>query len=140
MKKALLFEILRLLQSRPDLKRKIKIFAIVGGISFFIFGGLAIWAGVAAVNYLASSAIEIAQSPASQQHLAAVKEEVQKIKFQPANCLSGAQNLLGFEPWIKNSALENLRNLKTSCFESSTGSCTGWDCESGLPQTEGSTI
>jgi hypothetical protein len=130
MKQVILFEILKALKSKPNLMRKMKVFAIVGGIGFFVFGSLAIWAGISAFNFVVSSTSQAIHSPVAQGHVESLKAEIKSFaKFQPASCWGKAQSLLMVQPWLERPALDNLMNLKMACFEQKPKSCQEVGCE-----------
>ena len=130
MKHIIFYEIVNKLKRNPKALRKVKIFAVVGGIGFLLVGSLAVWAGFSALSYVMSSANQIIQSPLTQGHVENVKAELQGLpKFQAINCWGKAQTLLGVQPWIERPALENLTNLKQACFEQSQSTCRGTDCD-----------
>ncbi len=117
MKQFVLFQILEKLISKPNIWRKVKVFLIVGFVGFLITGAFAIWAGIAAMSYVASSAVQVIQSPAVQSHVEDLKTELNgQTSFHAANCWAKAQHLLGVQPWLERPALENLADLKVACF------------------------
>ncbi len=130
MKQDIFFELSKKLKSQPRLRRKIMIFAVVGIIGLFTMGALAVWAGITVINYVASSAGQIAQSPIAQSHAEKVKGELKSLpKFQLVNCWGKAQSLLAVQPWIEQAALVNLADLKLACFEQKPTACQGVACE-----------
>jgi hypothetical protein len=132
MKHALFYEIMRKLKSKPALRRKLKIFAVVGVTCFLVVGGLAIWAGVSAIKYVATSTNQVISSPTTQEQIQNAKTELQKLQFQPLNCWGKAQSLLAVQPWLERRALDNLKNLKVACLESKPAACE----EAVCPQTK----
>jgi len=144
MKQIIFYELMRKLRHKPNLKRKLKIFAWVGVIAFVVLSGMMVWAGLSAVNYVASKANQILQSPMTQQHFESLKTEVQLFpKFQALNCWNKAQSLMSVEPRLARPALENINNLTLSCLEKKPAVCEGNEC-SQLKQlihtAEGTTI
>lgn len=132
MKHAIFYEIMRKLKSKPALRRKLKVFAVVGVTCFLVVGALAIWAGVSAVKYVATSTNQVISSPTTQDQIQNAKTELQKLQFQPLNCWGKAQSLLAVQPWLERPALDNIKNLKVACLESKPAACEGDDC----PQTK----
>lgn len=144
MKQIIFYEILKKLKQKPNLVRKVKAFAVAGGIGFIFASGLLIWAGLSAAGSFASRASQIYGSPATQQHLESLKAEIKGLpKVQPLNCWGKAQSLMAVEPWLARSALENLINLKAACLEEQPFPCEGSDCSQMrqmMKSTEGSLI
>lgn len=132
MKHAIFYEIIRKLKSKPALRRKLKVFAVIGVTCFLVVGALAIWAGVSAVKYVATSTNQVISSPTTQDQIQNAKTELQKLQFQPLNCWGKAQSLMAVQPWLERPALDNLKNLKVACLESKPAACEGDDC----PQTK----
>lgn len=128
MKQVILLEIIRKLKEKPNLRRKFKIFAAVGGVGFFLTGAIAIWAGVSAINYVADKTNVVMQSPQTTAHIENIKTELKGLSFQPLNCWGKAQSLLALEPWLARPALDNLKNLKIACLEATTPVCEGKEC------------
>ncbi|MBK7961754.1 MAG: hypothetical protein IPK04_11495 [Bdellovibrionales bacterium] len=128
MKQVILIELIRRLKSKPNLMRKLKIFAVVGIVGFFMTGALALWAGVAAVSFVADKANVVMQAPQTKAHVENLKTEVKGLSFQPLDCWGKAQSLMAVEPWLARPALENLRNLKVACLETTTPVCEGQAC------------
>lgn len=144
MKHIIVYEILGKLKRNPKLMRKAKVFVVVGLVGVLLVGALTIWAGVSAINYLASSANQAIQSPITQGHVENLKSEIKSLpNFQAANCWGKAQTLLGVQPWLAKPALENLTNLRVACFEKQSTICNGSDCEqikNQINTAEGSVI
>ncbi|OQW46762.1 MAG: hypothetical protein A4S09_02300 [Proteobacteria bacterium SG_bin7] len=130
MKHIIAYEFLNRLKRNPKLLRKVKVFTAIGVVVIFVTGALAIWAGVTAIDYLASSANQAIQSPVTQGHIENLKSDLEGLpNFQPVNCWEKVQALLGVQPWLERSALENFTNLKMACFEQKSNLCRGNDCE-----------
>lgn len=130
MKHIIVYEILDKLKRNPKLMRKAKVFVVVGLVGVLLTGALTIWAGVSAINYLATSANQAIQSPITQGHVESLKSEIKSLPgFQAANCWGKAQTLLGVQPWLERPAFENLTNLKVACFEQKSNLCRGSNCE-----------
>ena len=128
MKHVLFYEIMRKLKSEPALRRKLKVFAVVGVTCFLVVGGLVIWAGVSAVKYVVTSTNQVISSPATHDQIQNAKTELRKIQFQPLNCWGKAQSLLAVQPWLEKPALDNLKNLRVACLESKPAVCEGVEC------------
>jgi len=130
MKHEIIFEILKNIKQKPKLMKKLKVFAVVGIVGFLITGALVIWAGISAINYVASSTSQIIQSPTAQGHVENLKTELSSLpKFQAINCWGKAQSLIAVQPWLERPALDILANLKVACFEHKPNACQGADCE-----------
>jgi len=130
MNQNIFFELLQKLKQKPNLMRKLKIFAVIGVVGFLITGGLVIWAGISAVSYVTSTTNQAVQSPLTQDHIAKLKTKAQGLpKIQALNCWAKAQSLLAVQPWLERPALDNLVNLKVACLEQKPAVCDGKDCE-----------
>ncbi len=129
MKKNIINEIYRMIKADPKLKRKVKIFAIVGIVCFMIVGTLTIWAGISAFNYIASNASNAVHSPVAQNNIEGIKTELKKMPtLQPLSCWGKAQSLMAVEPWLARPAMENLNNLKLACLKNKPIVCEGVKC------------
>ncbi len=138
MKKFIFLEILRELQQKPNLMRKVKIFAALGLVVVVVMGGLLIWAGVSAVNYVATKANQVAQSPATQAQLSQVQSEIKSLKnINALNCWDQAQSLMGVRPWLERPVADNLHDLKAACLEQKPPACEGAECERQNKPAEG---
>ena len=93
------------LKLKSNLKRKIKILAAAGLVAFLITSALVIWAAVATFNQI------------STQDLRAQIKELPKVELY--SCWGKAQSLLAVQPWLNESALTNLMNLKGACLSNS---------------------
>ncbi len=144
MKKEIITEILKKLNTKPNLMRKLKIFAIVGIVGFIFVGGLTIWVGISAFNYIAIKAKETVKSPAALNHIDNLKSEFSNLpKLQALSCWSTAQSLMTAQPWLEKSAVDNLVTLKTACLELKPAVCEGAECENikiMINTVEGKTI
>ena len=130
MKRELLYEILRRLKKDRRLARKVKLLAVVGLVSFFALGGLAVWAGLSALSSLTTIASQAIQSPLVHENLNQVKSELIALpRVQPLSCWSKAQSLMAAQPWLEKSALRNLDDLRIACFDRRTDQCDGAECE-----------
>lgn len=128
MKKIIFLAIIRKLKAKPHLMRKVKIFAVVGIVGFFMTGALAIWAGVSAIRYVADKANVVMQSLQTASQVESLKTELKGLSLQPLNCWGKAQSLMALEPWLARPALDNLKNLKVACLEATTPVCEGHEC------------
>lgn len=99
MKKLILIEILRKLRAKPNLMRKVKIFAAVGVVGLLVTSGLVIWAGISAFSYAATKANEVIQSPQASAQVETFKAEVKGLSgLQALSCWGKAQSLIAVEP------------------------------------------
>jgi hypothetical protein len=128
MKTDLIMNVLKGAKKKPSLWRKIKIFAAVGIVGLLLIGGLTIWAGFAAFNYVASTATTVIQSPVAQAKVEDLKSGIAIPKIQPLTCWAKAQSLLAVEPWLQRPPGELLSSLKVACLEGVTQPCKGRDC------------
>ncbi len=144
MKQDIIYEALRKIKAKPNLMRKVKLFAAVGVVSLLLIVVLTIWAGVSAFNYVASKANEVIHSPMAQAQVENLKLEAKGLtKFQPLGCWVKAQSLIAVEPWLARPALDNLKNLKVACLEATVPVCEGHDCtqmKNQMNTAEGKTI
>lgn len=143
MKKSIFLEIIRELKAKPHLMRKVRIFAVVGIVGFFVTGALAIWAGASAISYVADKANVVMPSPQTAAQVESLKNEVKGLSLQPLNCWGKAQSLMAVEPWLARPALDNLKNLKVACLEATTPVCVGHECtemKKLIDTAEGKTI
>lgn len=129
MKKIIFFRLIKNLNSQPKLLKKLKVFIVLGLITFTLLGGLAIWASVSALQYLTTKSNEIDITNFSRQQIASIKSEMAEINFQPLRCWSQTQSLLAIEPWLKNTLEVNFQSMKSACFEKSATSCIQQDCQ-----------
>lgn len=121
MKQIVMLELLKKLRSKPHLKRKLKIFLVVGFVGFLITSALVVWAGVAVFNFASNKASQIIESPQASAKVEALKTQATQFSaLQAAGCWAKAQSLMAVEPWLLRPALENLGNLKVACFGQST--------------------
>lgn len=130
MKQADVISLLKKIEKNPDLKRKVKIFLAVGLTGVVLAGGLIIWAGFAAFNYMASSAQQIIQTPAVQSQVESLRTEVTKVpQLQALSCWQKAQSLFAIEPWLAQPLEANLMSLKAACFGAPSEKCEGESCQ-----------
>jgi len=124
MNKHKILELYYKLKSRPDLMKKFKVFALVATVSFLLIGSLAIWAGISAIKYVASSTTQIIDSPSTKIHVEQLKTELNNLpNVQALNCWGKIQRLLAVQPWLERPVLVNLNNLKIACFEQTPVDC-----------------
>lgn len=141
MKRLIFFEILRRFKSAPALKRKLKIFLVVGVVGFFVTSALVIWAGIAGVRYVAN----LAQDTSVTTQVESLKHEVREMPaLMKVGCWDKAQSLIGVEPWLERPIADNFRNLKVACLGKQEPLCKGAECDAikrGLSTAEkGETI
>lgn len=119
MKKYIFYELMRNLRSKPELLRKMKIFAVVGAFGFLVVGSLVIWAGISAFGFVTNVAKEVIQSPRTSMHVENIKSEAKEIStaLMGVNCWDKAQSLMTLDPWLQKPALDNLNSLIATCFE-----------------------
>lgn len=119
MKKYIFFELMRNIKSKPELMRKMKVFAAVGAFGFLLMGSLIIWAGISAVSYFTRVTKEVIQSPQTVLHVENIKSEVKGVStiIQSVDCWDKAQSLMTLEPWLQKPAMDNLNSLIKTCLE-----------------------
>jgi hypothetical protein len=143
MKEDIFIEIIRKLKAKPNLMRKLKIFAVVGIFGFFVTGALVIWAGLSAISYVKDKTNVVINSPQATGYVENLKVQAKGLSFQPLNCWVKVQSLMAVEPWLARPALDNLNNLKVACLEASTSGCEGQECsqiKKQIQTEEGKTI
>jgi hypothetical protein len=129
MRQDIIYEVLRKIKAKPGLMRKVKIFAVVGVVGFVITGALVIWAGVSAFKFVASKTTEVINSPTAIAQVENLKLEANGLpKLQPLDCWVKAQSLMAVEPWLARPALDNLKNLKVACLDTTFPVCEGHEC------------
>lgn len=124
MKKFIFVEILQRLRSKPQLKRKLKIFAVIGLVGFFVTAGLVIWAGVSAVRF-ASNQIQAVNIQGQINKLESGWQSLPAITT--VSCWNKAQSLMNFESWFTRPVTDNFKNLKVACLETKPV-CEGNSC------------
>lgn len=121
MKQQIVYEIIRRLKDDPKLMKKVKVFALIGFLGILVTGTLAIWAGVSAIRYVASSTHQVIQSQVAHDQVENIKTELSGLpKLRPLHCWGKAQSLMSVQPWIERPAIDNLAHLKSECFEQNT--------------------
>lgn len=108
MKRILFLKLLHILKSKPDLARKVKLFALVGLTGLATVFGLAIWAGISAFDYAAVKVKTVVESPVFQANVG---------QIDGLSCWNKTQSLLTVQPWLERPALENFINLKETCLK-----------------------
>lgn len=98
------------------LMRKLKILVAVGALSVLVIVGFTIWFAAAGVSHAVSAANQLIFSPTTQNQIQDLKTEFKKMQFQPEICWQATQRLVAFQPWIENTVLDNLTNLKVNCL------------------------
>lgn len=114
MKKLILIEIAKRIQSKPNLKRKLKIFAVVGVFGFIVTTGLVIWAGVSAVRF-ASNEIQLVNVQGELENIKSRWQSLPRIAM--VSCWDKAQSLMNYESWATRPVVDNFKNLKIACLE-----------------------
>lgn len=118
MKKLILLEAIRRMASTPKRRKKLKVFVAISLVGVLATGALAIWAGVAAFNYLATTI-----SPASvAQKVEAAKQGVAEAPalLRPG-CLNKAQSMLSLTQWLERPVQQSFRELVEACVEKEKG-------------------
>ena len=129
MKKEIIAEILKNLNAKPLLKKKLKMYATVGIIGFFLILTLTVWAGISVFNYTLTKAKETIQSPSVSNNIKDLKTEMNGMpKLQALSCWSAAQSLIAVQPWLDKSVSENLAKLKNGCLKLPNEVCESVEC------------
>lgn len=126
MRKIIFLQILNSLRQKPQLKKRLKILAVVGVFGIMIMSALAIWAGVSAVRF----ASQQYQSVNIQSQLEKVQQGFDSIPaLTTVGCLEKAQSLFNFESWLTKPVAENFNRLKIACLEKTPNICEGDQCQ-----------
>jgi cytoskeletal protein RodZ len=101
----------------PKKRKKIKTYLALAFCSFVLILGLVAWAGISAVEYIASASTQTLLPTAATQQITKLKEESKILStFQPMSCLDKAQSLISVQPWLEQSVSLNFLDLKAACF------------------------
>lgn len=123
MKKEIVYKILKKIESDKELKRKLKIFAVVGIVGFLIISAITVWIGFRAVSYVATKTKEAGTAPIVQGYVQNINSELKTLsKNQVVSCWGKAQSLISVQVWIERSAIDNLMDLKVACFDNNSSS------------------
>lgn len=125
MKYWMLLEIFNRLKSKPNFKRKFKIFLIIGSITFVMISGLIVWAGVSVYQF-AKIQVQAVNVPVSVEKIESQIKTLPGFNF--LNCWNKAQNLMSVEVWLSHPMAQNLNELKIACLQSSSTKCEGTSC------------
>jgi hypothetical protein len=128
MRREVIFEILKKLEAKKDLKRRLKVFVIIGVIGFFIVGAIAMWIGFKTVSFVATKTKEVDPTSVVKVHTENFKSELTSIsKHQVVSCWSKAQSLIAVQVWLERSAMDNLVDLKATCLENNSSAAQNVD-------------
>lgn len=105
------YEIFRMIQDNPKWKRRIKIFAVVGIFGVVVGVGSLIWAGISAVQFVASGVNM--QLPLPQVNIALSEN----IKFDGQSCKNQIQTMVNLKTWSQNPPVENFKVIKEACLK-----------------------
>lgn len=128
MKSSIWFKIINKVKSKPELKRKVKIFSAISLVGVLFVSAMTIWAGISAYKYIATSVNQGMTSSTVQTEVQNLQTELKQIQFQPISCWNKAQSLFAVQPWIERTLLDNLQNLKIACLDDNPIICEGHDC------------
>lgn len=126
MKKFLVYSLLNGLRSSSTIRRKFKLFLILGLSGLLIMGTIAIWTAFAGVRYLANQ-FDQTGIPSPSTIVSHKAEAVQNFAFK--SCWEKMQSLIGIQLWLENPPQKHLQALKMACFDSPGGKCTGPGCD-----------
>lgn len=113
-----LFEVLKHLDTNKALKKKLKIFVVVGMFGSILVGGLAIWLGYKAFNFVATKTNDIAPTSIVKVSSDNLNSELTRLsKLQTVSCWEKVQSLIAVGIWLDRSALDNLIDLKEACWD-----------------------
>lgn len=106
---------------------KLKVLLVFTLVFSAFFGVLMLWAGIAAVRYVAS----LTQDKVVAADVEKLKSELQRVPaFLKVGCWDKATRLMSFEPWFENPVGENLKGLEGACLKSSEPDCSTAECDS----------
>jgi hypothetical protein len=125
-KRLILFEILKRLNSNPSARRKLKAFLAVGVVVIVLSLGLLVWGTVAAFQFATTAAKDL-NLPTSVE---IVKSEIKEAPpiLQPG-CLQRAKGFMSVRVWLEEPIGQTLQELKAACFFDEPGACAGKDCD-----------
>lgn len=106
-------EILKILRNTPDLRRKLKVFALVAALGVVLVGGAAIYATVRGVSYVADAARQVDLSTVSPSITEQLKDPARRLG---GDCLTVARGLLNVDALLGVPLMESARNLKNACL------------------------
>jgi hypothetical protein len=117
MKKYVLVEVIKWIERTPNAKKKIFIGLGVAAVGFLLVGGLALWAGIAGLKYIAGAAqnVNVASHVQSLQGLGEQAQQVSSAAVG-SQCWQKAQGLLSVDAWIQNTPAENIRTFTSACL------------------------
>jgi|NOAtaT_6_FD_contig_51_1304863_length_1030_multi_2_in_0_out_0_3 hypothetical protein len=146
MKRFIFLEILKRIQSKPEYKRKFKIFLLVFSGVFVLTTGFLIWGAI----QLTSSAIHFAQNisrdaSSSETLLPPPPTDISKViaplsslgtsvgasfgNFNLGQCWGAALSLSDWQVWLQRPLLENFNLLTSQCFPQAQTDCQNQSCE-----------
>lgn len=125
MKSLILLEIANRLKNSSKLRKKLKIFIVVGALGLVLIGTLVVWAGFAGLRYVS----KLANEPTVATQVGDLQTEIQKLPaLLNAGCWSTAQSLINVAPWLERPIADNFTSLKVACLDRPEPSCKGADC------------
>ena len=145
MKRLILLEILKKIQSTPDYKRKFKIFLAVFSVIFFITTGLVIWGAVkltsSAINFAQNISLNLGASPPVLLYSQGENSESSAPpasfgNFHLGQCWGAALALGDWQVWLLKPLSENFNFLTSQCFPKAQLNCQGENCEKTLNQKQ----
>ena len=100
------------LMQKRNFKKLVAVFLGVGSLVLVAVTALAIWAGVAAFNYLS----ENVQAPAVSAQVEDLKNGFEQLPpLAKVGCWDKAQSLLNIEAWLERPVADNFNQLKLAC-------------------------
>jgi len=113
MKKLILYSILQKARSAPKFKRKLKIFAAVSLVGVIFTGGFAIWASIAAFDYVARTAGTLVTDQNVES--ATAKISGKEPLLQPG-CLAKATTMLNPAQWLERPLQQTFGEIRNACL------------------------
>ena len=129
MKKYFLYELMKMLKQKPETMKKLKILIVVGLASVVIIGGLLVWGTVTAVNYVATQAEQTLSTQTAQEQITKLKSTAESLPtLNTLSCWQKAESLMNLQPWLANTVVNNLLQLKSACFGEISQNCEETTC------------
>ncbi len=107
-----IYHLLKSLANNPALKRKLKIFAIVGAVGLVVTSALAIWAAVATFNFVASYVTPINIPQTIEAARGSIADAPPLLN---GGCWNKTKSMLDVATWLEKPIATNLEALREAC-------------------------
>lgn len=129
MKKHLIYELTKMLKQNPETMKKFKIFIVVGLASFVVIGGLVVWGSISALSFLATKAEQTLSTQTAQEQITKLKSTAESLPaLNTLSCWQKAESLMNLQPWLANTVVNNLMQLKSACLDEVAQNCEESTC------------